>query len=227
MKRLWSKIKSLPKRQQIMLGSFSVLIIIAIGLLIWSIVTGRIKPRAQTVCPPGSVCNTALVSYDGLVQPIESNTVITAIGSTSSVVNVSVKLQGKNNVATSGTSLKVFSVGGTTPVFENDNVTTDNSGNAQVTITGLAAGNYDFKLKSPNYLTVLKGNLSLVDQMPIDFGTLKAGDFDNNDIINGLDFSLMNGKWFGTDALLDLNSDGIINGLDFAIMNSNWFVTGQ
>lgn len=55
--------------------------------------------------------------------------------------------------------------------------------------------------------------------------TLK-GDLNNDKIVNSLDWSLMNSKWFTSDSTADLNSDSIVNSLDFSIMNSNWLKTG-
>ncbi|MBI4039881.1 hypothetical protein HY389_00815 [Candidatus Daviesbacteria bacterium] len=51
--------------------------------------------------------------------------------------------------------------------------------------------------------------------------TLK-GDLNKDGIVNSLDWSIMNSKWFTSDSTADLNSDGIVNSLDFSIMNGNW-----
>ena len=48
------------------------------------------------------------------------------------------------------------------------------------------------------------------------------GDINNDKIVNSLDWSIMNGRWFTSDIAADLNSDGIVNSLDFSIMNGNW-----
>ncbi len=52
-----------------------------------------------------------------------------------------------------------------------------------------------------------------------------VGDFDHNGIVNSLDWSYMNSKWFTADATADLNHDGIVNSLDFSILNKNWLKT--
>ncbi len=56
---------------------------------------------------------------------------------------------------------------------------------------------------------------------PSPSGTLK-GDLNNDRIVNSLDWSIMNSRWFSSDSTADLNSDGIVNSLDFSIMNGNW-----
>ncbi|OHA89227.1 MAG: hypothetical protein A3C70_00035 [Candidatus Zambryskibacteria bacterium RIFCSPHIGHO2_02_FULL_43_14] len=52
-------------------------------------------------------------------------------------------------------------------------------------------------------------------------GTLR-GDLNNDRIVNSLDWSIMNSRWFMNDVTADLNTDGIVNSLDFSIMNGNW-----
>ena len=94
-------------------------------------------------------------------------------------------------------------------------------------LTNISSGTYNFKLKAANNLTRARNNVAVNDPLSIDFGTLKAGDLDNNEIVNGIDFSRMNAKWFQSDVNADLDGNGIVNGLDFAIMNSNWFNQGE
>jgi hypothetical protein len=55
--------------------------------------------------------------------------------------------------------------------------------------------------------------------------TLK-GDLNNDRIVNSLDWSIMNSRWFTSDSTADLNTDGIVNSLDFSIMNGNWLKSG-
>lgn len=52
------------------------------------------------------------------------------------------------------------------------------------------------------------------------------GDLNKDGIVNSLDWSMMNSKWFTSDSTADLNDDGIVNSLDFSIMNGNWLKTG-
>src|SRR3989344_283273 len=53
-------------------------------------------------------------------------------------------------------------------------------------------------------------------------GSILKGDLNNDKIVNSLDWSIMNGRWFTNDTAADLNIDGIVNSLDFSIMNGNW-----
>jgi len=61
----------------------------------------------------------------------------------------------------------------------------------------------------------------------IELPLLPAGDFNDDNIINTIDYSLMNAKWFNSDAIMDINGDGIVNSLDFSILNRNWNKTGD
>ncbi len=50
-----------------------------------------------------------------------------------------------------------------------------------------------------------------------------AGDLNLDHIVNSIDWSVMNKKWFTTDTTADINKDGLVNAIDFSIMNANWF----
>ena len=50
-----------------------------------------------------------------------------------------------------------------------------------------------------------------------------TGDLNHDGIVNSLDWSILNSKWFTSDATADLNHDGLVNSLDFSILNSHWF----
>ena len=59
------------------------------------------------------------------------------------------------------------------------------------------------------------------------YGTVAAlvGDLNLDHIVNSLDWSIMNSRWFTSDATADLNKDGIVNAIDFSMLNANWFKT--
>ena len=68
------------------------------------------------------------------------------------------------------------------------------------------------------------GTVSPASTPPSPTTTLK-GDFNNDKIVNSLDWSIMNSRWFINDVTADLNTYGIVNSLDFSIMNRNWLKT--
>ena len=50
------------------------------------------------------------------------------------------------------------------------------------------------------------------------------GDINADCLVNSVDWSLMNSKWFTNDAKADLNHDGLVNSIDFSLLNKNWFL---
>jgi hypothetical protein len=66
-------------------------------------------------------------------------------------------------------------------------------------------------------------------KLDYDFGggtsTPIVGDINLDHIVNSIDYSILNSKWFTSDANSDLNHDGLVNAIDFSILNSNWFKT--
>lgn len=86
----------------------------------------------------------------------------------------------------------------------------------------LSTGNYDVYTDANKCLKAKKANVLLSSNSTIILPTLKAGDLNNDDIINSLDWSSMNNKWFTNDPSSDLNKDGIVNSLDFSFINKNW-----
>jgi hypothetical protein len=79
------------------------------------------------------------------------------------------------------------------------------------------------------YLTRLLTNIDTVinSSTALTVPQLLAADFNNDGIINTLDYSLMNSNWNQNFAAADINKDGIINTLDFAILKNNWARVGE
>ena len=69
------------------------------------------------------------------------------------------------------------------------------------------------------------GNISTPAPAPAPAPAPVVGDFDGNGLVNSLDWSFMNSKWFTADATADLNRDGVVNSIDFSILNRNWLKT--
>ncbi|KND48704.1 MAG: putative glucanase [Parcubacteria bacterium C7867-003] len=79
-------------------------------------------------------------------------------------------------------------------------------GNSTITVTGTA------------------GTVSRTTTFTLDINY--RGDINNDGIVNSLDWSLMNAKWFTNDSGTDLNADGVVNAIDFSLLNANWFRSG-
>ena len=54
-----------------------------------------------------------------------------------------------------------------------------------------------------------------------------VGDLNQDNIVNSLDWSIMQGQWYTNNTQSDLNSDGLVNTIDFSLMNQNWLRTGN
>ncbi len=59
------------------------------------------------------------------------------------------------------------------------------------------------------------------------FPKLLNGDIVQDNIINSVDYSALNTKWFTSDATSDLNKDGLVNSIDFSLMNQHWLTNGE
>jgi nitrous oxidase accessory protein NosD len=56
---------------------------------------------------------------------------------------------------------------------------------------------------------------------------LRGGDLNGDNIVNLVDYNILNGNWFTTNAAADISGDGVVNVFDFNILNSNWFSIGD
>jgi hypothetical protein len=104
--------------------------------------------------------------------------------------------------------------------------TLDETGTFTIT-TGLPNGSYTYSIKWARGLANA-GTLSLSGGASShEFGTLRGGDANNNNIINSIDFSLLrNAFGTGNNPAADFNLDMVTNSLDFNILRSTFGVTG-
>jgi hypothetical protein len=87
--------------------------------------------------------------------------------------------------------------------------------------------NVNMKIIVNGFLVRAINNVNLNATSSIIFPPLLAGDINGDNVVNSLDFSNMNTKWYQSDAIADLNKDGIVNALDFSLMNKNWQRSGD
>lgn len=81
----------------------------------------------------------------------------------------------------------------------------------------------------PLYLTRLLSNIDTTvnTATPILVPKLLAGDFNSDNTINALDYSVLNSHWLQNYLISDINLDGLVNSLDFAVLQNNWNMTGE
>lgn len=106
--------------------------------------------------------------------------------------------------------------------------TTDATGRVALPGTlSIPAGLYDIMTSFQGYLRKKLFEYNISSNATITLPILPAGDINNDNIINSLDWSVMSGKWFSNDATTDINKDGIVNSIDWSFLSKNWFATGD
>jgi len=92
----------------------------------------------------------------------------------------------------------------------------------------------DAGLSLINYFTTDKDGISRPQGSSWDIGAYEyvggvitpptpiIGDFNNDRLVNSLDFSLLVSAWNQNNATYDINHDGIVNSLDYVVMVQNW-----
>jgi len=89
-------------------------------------------------------------------------------------------------------------------------------------VTNLREDRYNIYVESAGYLKAKTADTRIASGATVSLPVLKAGDLNDDGIINSLDWSSMNTNWFTGDAISDINRDGIVNSIDFSWMNKNW-----
>lgn len=90
--------------------------------------------------------------------------------------------------------------------------------------TNLASGTYNLTTDAQYYLRARQNNISLASNSTVTLSILKAGDINNDSIVNSLDWSAMNSNWWSSSYPSDINQDGVVNSVDFSWMNKNWLL---
>jgi YVTN family beta-propeller protein len=132
-------------------------------------------------------------------------------------------------VATGG--IEVYRTG-TSALLGAFSATTDTNGRFSATLTDLASGVYDIKVKGGDTLSIEKPGVSLPSTAEINFGTLPLGDCNGNDVVNESDVSCIVPSFLlcSDDAhylgYADSNKDGCVNGADVSGLTPNFLETG-
>jgi hypothetical protein len=127
-------------------------------------------------------------------------------------------------------TVKFFETG-TDTLLITENMTTDDEG--KFTVADVASDTYDIGVKCPRSLSQLVTGVVLPAgaTTPVDFGTLREGDANDDDVINGLDYAVL-WSFFGqtsAEALdkCDFNRDGAVTGLDYSLLWNNFGQIGE
>jgi hypothetical protein len=141
------------------------------------------------------------VTYQGLGQPNAAN-----------VQGVTLQLK-----STGGGAVTTFTT------------STDANGLFSVNVSALAPGAYNWWLKSPRYLAN-GGTITLTTacSLSFDLGTLRAGDINNDNCVDVVDFTLLRATFGkacadpGYDARADYNGDCLVDISDFTLLRGNF-----
>jgi hypothetical protein len=92
----------------------------------------------------------------------------------------------------------------------------------------LPNGAYNWWLKSPRNLADA-GTLTLSGGTAnVEFGMMRGGDANNNDVVDAPDFNMLKQQFgaTGSGMAADFNNDGIVNSLDFTLLKANFGAAG-
>ncbi|MBI5913295.1 hypothetical protein HY839_02540 [Candidatus Azambacteria bacterium] len=93
--------------------------------------------------------------------------------------------------------------------------------------TLIAPGNYDVRIASDRYITRKLTNIYVGGGAVIGVQPLLAGDLNSDNVINSLDWSIMDTQWAKMFSSADINRDGKVNTLDWGYVRKNWLQTGN
>jgi|GEM_PF-2812973 len=91
----------------------------------------------------------------------------------------------------------------------------------------LNPGHYDISVKSKNTLKNKVSGVFLGAASEVVLPKLIAGDVNGDGVINSIDWSLINTRWFKRDYNYDINGDRIINSIDWSFIKKNWLKRGD
>lgn len=137
--------------------------------------------------------------------------------------NISVTAEGLSGKTITGTAYALNPI--TKVVLSQTTFTTNLVGAATVSFN-LPAQSVALKIVVPKYLTKIVPSVTLgsgTATIPVLF----AGDFNADNMVNSIDFSLLNAQWYKSTSSVDINLDGIVNSLDFSYLNKNWNLIGN
>lgn len=152
---------------------------------------------------------------------------VTNVATTADIA-ISATLQGRTD--NSGDYiLRLYPVGSTT-MADSLMITADALGN--MTATGITPGDYQVALKFPNSKQAIQVATLAVGNNTLSFGQLATGDADNNNLVDGVDFSILvttfNVAFGGQsyDPRADFNGDGKVDGVDFSLLVTSFNTAG-
>jgi subtilisin-like proprotein convertase family protein len=146
-----------------------------------------------------------------------------------------IRLQGRpdapHNLLAVPVTVNFFAPGGSAP-FLTRTATTDVNG--AFTVTGVPIGSWDVTVKNAQALSSKKLNVvvSASGTVPVNFGVLKEGDANDDDIVDISDFSILRAAFLkscaetGFDARADFNGDCTVDISGSSLLRTNFLISG-
>lgn len=131
--------------------------------------------------------------------------------------------------------IEVRAAGSSTALFRKVVRTSSGGTFSGFTVTGLSAGTYDITAKGYSHLRKKEASITLSTGATIDFTTsgtdkLLSGDVNSasgDNLVNGIDLTLIIGDLTGSTERYDLNRDSVVNGIDLTNAITNLTQTGD
>jgi len=150
------------------------------------------------------------------------------VNSQSEYFFIGLDLEGKPIKGNRPLKVYIYDPNETIPIYLTDCYTNPDD-DLEIDLSGFTynrSNNYDILIEIPNYLHHKILNHNLIDNITTS-QTIRIGNLNDIDqIIDPLDWAVILSKWGTNDVNADFNEDGIVNTIDFSFMNRNWLKTG-
>jgi len=137
-------------------------------------------------------------------------------------------LEGLSSVP-AGTSLTATVLSGASVLETQNNLLPNGSGEYTVSFLSTDPQLVDIRVTVSGYLSVKLTALDTTINSAVDLSApqLTAADFNGDNTVNALDYSILNTHWNQNFAQADINRDGLVNSLDYAILKNDFNKSGQ
>jgi len=104
----------------------------------------------------------------------------------------------------------------------------DSSGQAYISVPLGVPTPVNIRIAAPGYLSrlLLGPDVTTFSTQNITVPQLLSGDLSGDNVVNSLDFSVMNKQWLSSGTG-DYNRDGVVNSLDFSLLEARWWQQGE
>jgi hypothetical protein len=137
---------------------------------------------------------------------------------------IQLDLEGRSNGVATGT---IEALNSSTKALIKSYAFTSNTVGAATITFDIPPQTVYLKVKATPFLTRLLTGIDLNTASAYTFPQLLTGDINQDNIINSVDYSVLNTNWFTSNASADLNQDGLVNAIDYSFMNKHWLISGE